>query len=419
MRCGEKGLIMRINEIISVAFSSIKSNRLRTILTVLGIVVGIFSIIVIMTIITMLQTSIEGGFSQLSKNTFQIQKFPVMMNQGPGWRDKFRNRPDLTLTEFYRLDGMLTQAKYIGAEQWQFGKQVTFGNKETNPNIWFAGITTGAMRTNNWNVEYGRDLRESDIQYSNDVCILGQDVVSKLFTNINPIGQVIRADGKPLRVIGVLEKQPSLFGQTRDSYIVMPITTFQQKYGKYSHSVNITVMSHSKEDYNNVIDAATGYMRTIRKVTPGEDNNFFIFSNESLITQVNDITAGIKIGALVVSIIALLAAGVGIMNIMLVSVTERTREIGIRKAIGARKRNILTQFLLEAITLCIVGGFIGIVLGVGIGNLAGSFLNAKAAIPFDWVIIGLSLCVFVGVIFGTYPAYKAANLDPIEALRYE
>jgi putative ABC transport system permease protein len=160
-------------------------------------------------------------------------------------------------------------------------------------------------------------------------------------------------------------------------------------------------------------------MRKIRKVPPGEENDFYIFSNESMITQVNDITSGIKIGALVVSIIALLAAGVGIMNIMLVSVTERTKEIGIRKVVGAKKHHILTQFLFEAVMLCIIGGIIGIVLGVGIGNLAGSYLNAQAAIPYDWVAIGISICVFVGVLFGTYPAYKAANLDPIEALRYE
>ncbi len=410
---------MRFSEVITVAFRSLRTNKLRTMLTVLGVVVGIFSIIVIMTIITMLQKSIESGFSQLNKNTFQIQKFPNMMGGGPGWRERYRNRPDLTLEDFNRLHGMLTQALYIGAEQWQFGKQITFGNKETNPNISVAGVTLGAMKTNNWNVEQGREFRESDETYSNDVCIIGQEVVNKLFINVDPVGQVIRVDSKPLQVIGVLEKQPSMFGQSRDSYIVMPISTFQQKYGKYNNSINITVMAPDKEEYNNVIDAATGYMRTIRKVPPGEEDNFYIFSNESMITQVNDITSGIRIGALVVSIIALLAAGVGIMNIMLVSVTERTREIGIRKAIGARRSNILFQFLLEAITLCIVGGFIGIVLGVGIGNIAGSFLNAKAAIPFDWVIIGLSLCLFVGIIFGTYPAYKAANLDPIEALRYE
>jgi len=178
-------------------------------------------------------------------------------------------------------------------------------------------------------------------------------------------------------------------------------------------------MARSKEDYYSTIESAIGHMRTIRKVKPGEENNFEIFSNESVIGQINDMTGSIRIGALVVSIIALLAAGVGIMNIMLVSVTERTREIGIRKAVGARKNIILLQFLVEAIILCTLGGIFGIALGVGIGNLAGSFLNAETAIPIDWVIIGLSLCIIVGLIFGTYPAYKAANLDPIEALRYE
>jgi putative ABC transport system permease protein len=190
-------------------------------------------------------------------------------------------------------------------------------------------------------------------------------------------------------------------------------------YGKYSRSVNIMVTAYSSEEYDDVIEAAIGHFRKIRKVKPGEDNDFSIFSNESMITTVNDITGPIKIGALVVSVIALLAAGVGIMNIMLVSVTERTREIGIRKAIGAKKSSILMQFLFEAIILCLVGGFIGIVVGVGIGNLAGSLLSAQSAIPIDWVVIGISLCVTVGLIFGTYPAYKAANLDPIEALRYE
>jgi putative ABC transport system permease protein len=217
----------------------------------------------------------------------------------------------------------------------------------------------------------------------------------------------------------VLEKQPQMFGNSRDNYVITPITTFQSMYGKYSYSVNIMVMSKSKEDYNDVIESAIGYLRTIRKNEPGKDNDFEIFSNETVMNQINGITSGVKIGAMVVSIIALLAAGIGIMNIMLVSVTERTREIGIRKAIGAKKSNIMNQFLFEAIMLCLFGGMIGIMLGVGIGNIAGSFLNAQSAIPYDWVAIGLSLCVFVGIAFGTYPAYKASNLDPIEALRYE
>jgi putative ABC transport system permease protein len=411
---------MRLKQIFSVSLQSLTSNKLRTLLTILGIVVGIFSIIVIMTIITMLQTSIENGVSQLAKNTFQIQKWPVMVGGGPGSRARFRNRKDITLTEFVRFDNMMgNQALHIGAEQWQFGKIVKYGNKETNPNIQVAGITIGAMYTNDWNIASGRELRENDIKYSNDVCILGQDVVEKLFPNLDPIGQIVRVDRKPLKIIGILEREPALFGETRDNKVVIPISTYQSMYGKYSNSVNITVMSRSQENYNETIESAIGYMRTIRKLGPSEENDFDIFSNESIMGQINDITGGVKIGAIVVSIIALIAAGVGIMNIMLVSVTERTREIGIRKAVGAKKSNILFQFLLEAISLCLLGGIIGVLLGVGVGNFAGSLLNAQSAIPFDWVIIGLLLCISVGLIFGTYPAYKAANLDPIEALRYE
>lgn len=408
---------MNITQTLALSIQSIKNNKLRTSLTILGVVVGIFSIIVIMTVITMLQNSIEGGLSQLSKNTFQIQKNDPTVGGGGHRRD--RSRRDITIEEAYRLKDLLTEARYVGAEQWQFGKIVKFGNKETNPNIQIAGITTEAMQTNNWIVEEGRSLRNNDIDNSRNVCIMGKDVIDKLFPNINPIGQTVRVDGRPVQVIGILERQPALFGQSRDNYIIMPITTWQSMFGKRSRSINITVMSYSLDDYNQLIESAIGHFRQIRRNSPGEPNDFYIFSNESMIGMVNDITGPIKYGALAVSVIALLAAGVGIMNIMLVSVTERTKEIGIRKAVGAKKSNILTQFLIEAVILCIIGGLLGIVLGIVIGNFAGSLLAAESAIPYDWVIIGISLCVLVGVIFGTYPAYKAANLDPIEALRYE
>ncbi|HKI77432.1 MAG TPA: ABC transporter permease [Ignavibacteriaceae bacterium] len=411
---------MNLLEELLVSLHSLQVNKLRTALTILGIVVGIFSIIVIMTIITMLQKSIENGVSQLAQNTFQIQKFPAFRTGGHGEWQKYRNRKDITLDDYYRLEELMkSKVKYMGAEQWQGGKVVKYGNKETNPNISVAGETLGGMKTNDWKVDYGRDFRSYDINYSNSVCLIGQDVVDKLFPSINPVGFEVKVDGHPLRVIGVLEQMPQMFGSGRDNRVVMPITTFQSFYGKYRRSINIMIMSKSKEDYNSVIDLAIGYMRTIRKVDPGSENDFEIFSNDSMISQINDITGGVKIGALVVSIIALLAAGVGIMNIMLVSVTERTREIGIRKAVGAKRKYIMSQFLIEAIVLCIFGGLLGILVGVGIGNFAGSFLNAQSAIPYDWVVIGLLLCVIIGVIFGTYPAYKAANLDPIEALRYE
>ncbi|MEO8233294.1 MAG: ABC transporter permease [Ignavibacteriota bacterium] len=408
---------MKINQILAISLQSLKSNRLRTALTILGVVVGIFSIIVIMTILTMLQNSIDEGLSSLGKNTFQIQKNDNVFGGGPRMND--RNRKDLTIEDAVRLNALLKQAKYVGVEQWQFGIVVKYQNKETNPNIGVAGINTDAMRTNDWNVDEGRDFREDDINYSANVCLIFHPIKDKLFPNSDPIGQEIRVDGRPLRVIGIVEPQTALFGQSRDNYVLVPITTWQSMYGRYGRSVNITVMSQSKDDYNDVIEAATGYMRTIRKVGPGEPNDFYIFSNESMIEQTDKITGPIKIIALAISLIALIAAGVGIMNIMLVSVTERTREIGIRKALGARKTWILIQFLFEAIILCILGGLIGIIIGVSIGNIAGSFLNAQLAVPWDWVMIGLSMCIAVGVIFGTYPAYKASSLDPIEALRYE
>lgn len=409
---------MKINQILAISLQSLKSNRLRTALTILGVVVGIFSIIVIMTILTMLQNSINSGLSSLGKNTFQIQKHDNVFGGGPGRRDD-RNRKDLTIEHGIRLKEMLPQAKYVGVEQWQFGRAAKFGNRETNPNIQICGLNTDALRTNDWNVEEGRDFREDDINYSSDVCLIFQPIVDKLFPNIDPIGQTIRVDGKPLRVVGIVEKQSALFGQSRDNIILIPITTWQSMYGRYGRSVNITVMSQSKDDYDEVIESATGHMRSIRKVAAGEPNDFFIFSNESMLTEINKITDPIKMIALAISLIALIAAGVGIMNIMLVSVTERTREIGIRKALGARKTWILSQFLFEAIILCMLGGLIGILIGVSIGNIAGSLINAQSAVPWDWVFLGLIICVLVGVVFGTYPAYKAANLDPIEALRYE
>ncbi|NLT50968.1 MAG: FtsX-like permease family protein [Ignavibacteria bacterium] len=406
-------------EIIKIALNSLRVNKLRSTLTILGIIVGIFSIIATSTIITIMQNSIEEGISQLGQNTFQIQKWPAMVGHGPGGRDRTRNRKDIKLEDYERLKDLLTDAQAVGAELWQYGKTFQYGNKETNPNIQLSGATTEAFPNNKWIAESGRIFNEKDIDRYERVVVLGAEVATTLFGNSDPIGKEVKVDNRNLRVIGVLEKQGSFFGQSQDNFAVSPITTFQSFYGKDNRSINITVTSKSKEDYQDLMDKATGFMRTIRKVPPGEEDDFGIYSNESILTQINDITASVRIGAIVISLIALTAAGVGIMNIMLVSVTERTREIGIRKAVGARKSNILVQFLTEAVVLCQLGGIIGIVLGILVGNILGSMLEASNAIPYDWVIIGIMLCVFVGVGFGTYPAYKAANLDPIEALRYE
>jgi putative ABC transport system permease protein len=410
---------MNSTQLLLLALQSLKTNRLRTLLTVLGVVVGIFSIIVVMTIVTMLQNTINEGFQFLSKNTFQIQKWPAIQTGGHEEHMKYRNRKDITLEDFYRFESMMKNAKSVGAYQITEGKVMQYANRETNPNTAIVGVTEEVYPSLNLEIEEGREFRSNDIEYSNYVCVLGNYIVDKILYDVDPVGQIVRVDGHPMRVIGTLKKKPDFFGQTVDNYVVIPITTFQSIYGKKSATVDITVIANSQSDYQKTIETAIGYMRLVRKIEAGKENDFEIFSNDSLIDQVNDITGPIKIGALAVSLVALLAAGIGIMNIMLVSVTERTREIGIRKAIGARRSSILIQFLFEAIILCLIGGVTGILIGIGIGNFAGSFLNAQTAVPIDWIIIGISMCFIVGVIFGTYPAYKAANLDPIEALRYE
>jgi putative ABC transport system permease protein len=367
----------------------------------------------------MLQNSIDTGLSFLGQNTFQVQKYPAIQNDGPGSFDRYRNRKDITLEDYYRLCNMLTTAKSIGAELDTYGKTVQFGNKKTNPNVPIAGITPETQPNYKWIAAKGRAINNSDVDHYGHVCVLGKDVADKLFTNSDPVGQTIKADGIRYQVIGVYEYQGEIFGQSKDNFLAVPITTYQSVYGKTNNSISISVMAMDNLTYDQTLESTIGYMRTIRKVDPGKDNDFDIFSNESLLGTINSMTKNIKIGTYCVAAIALLAAGVGIMNIMLVSVTERTREIGVRKAIGAKKINILTQFMLEAIVLCMLGGFIGIFLGVGVGNLAGQMLLAQPTVPILTVMIGIFLCILVGLIFGTYPAYKASNLDPIEALRYE
>ena len=250
---------------------------------------------------------------------------------------------------------------------------------------------------------------------------MGTDVSEKLFKKVSPIGQTVKVDNFNYEVAGVFEKRGSVLGQSQDNYVVIPLAAFERDYGT-ERSASFIVMAQSKDMVDKTMDEVIGALRKIRKVPTGEENDFGIITNEQLIEQFNSFTKYFKVGAGVVAFIALLAAGIGgigIMNIMLVTVIERTREIGIRKAIGAQKRAILAQFVIEAVALSWVGGLIGIFLGVVGGNLVAVALGVTVVVPIFWIIIGLLLTTFVGVVFGVYPAIKAANLDPIEALRYE
>ena len=233
------------------------------------------------------------------------------------------------------------------------------------------------------------------------------------------LGERVKIDGINYTVIGVLAPKGGALGGDQDNFAVVPLTTGLSRFGRWNRSIVILVQALDQAHYADTLDEVRGDLRTIRKVPPATEDDFEVISNDSLIEQFDTFTKAVRIGVVVVSFIALLAAGIGIMNIMLVSVTERTREIGIRRAIGAKKRNIMTQFIMEAVVLCELGGIVGVVLGILGGNATAYFLKLAPVIPVDWIFIGLGICSVVGVIFGTYPAWKAANLDPIESLRYE
>ncbi|MBI2620070.1 MAG: ABC transporter permease [Ignavibacteriales bacterium] len=410
---------MLLAEIIQIALAAIRANKLRSVLTLLGIVVGVFSIIGVMTAVRVLQNSIESGLSNLGSHTFQIQKRPVMASRRE-WL-KARNRKDITYEQGLELKERMTLAKYVALEDWEGGKVVQHGSQKTNPNVSLAGEEPEGIPTNNWEIQYGRSLNEHDLQYSARVAILGSEVVKKLFPfgGEEAVGKEIRVGNDRFRVIGTFEPKGASLGGDSDNRVVIPLSTLFAIYGKRDRSIHIMIKAAGPEVYEDCIEESRFHLRTIRNVSPSDEDDFSIFSNDSMITTFNEFTFYVKLGIGFISFISLIAAGVGIMNIMLVSVTERTREIGVRKAVGAQKKNILAQFITEAIVLCQFGGVIGILIGVAAGNAIALLLEVPPSIPWDWAFFGFALCAFIGLVFGVYPAWKASNLDPVDALRYE
>jgi len=409
-----------LRESLVMAFAAIRSSKLRSILTLLGVVVGVFSIISVMTAVGVLRNSIEEGLTQLGANTFQIQRFGGGFNTSPAEHRRMHNRKHITYEQALAVQEKAQLAQAVGIEDWKFGRIVHWEGEKTNPNVQVAGENLEGIVTNDWTVGEGRSISQQDFDLARPVAVVGISVREKLFPpSISPVGQTIRVDGTIYQVVGVFEKKGSALGGNQDNFIVIPLSTYFVKYGKDNADVHIMVKALNRQVLDDAIDESRMILRTARNVSPGDEDDFYYFSNESLINQFNDFTLYLRLGVLVVSSIALIAAGVGIMNIMLVSVTERTREIGIRKAIGANRRAILAQFIIEAIILCEIGGVLGVVFGIFGGNVVGILLEVPAIIPWEWVAIGLGVCSLVGLLFGVYPAWKAATLDPIEALRYE
>ena len=401
-----------------MAIDAIRQNKLRSILTLLGISIGVFSVIGVMTAIRTLESSVNSGLNVFAANTFVIQKWPEIEFGDHGKR-KYRNRKNITIDQYKKLKERAKLPLLVSAADGTSVRNVQYRNKEVKNSVELFGGDDGTIRFYNTFLAEGRNFIPDDIRYSRNVCVLGMDVVDRLFPFEDPLSKKIQINGLDYIVIGITERQGEAFGQSKDNFIAIPISSFLEKFSNRWSSLRIHVESTSQETYDKTRDEVIGLLRSIRKVPPELDNDFEIVSNTEMIEQFSSFTNGVKIFALAVSVIALVVAGIGIMNIMLVSVTERIKEIGIRKAIGATKQDILTQFLMEAVFLSEFGGIAGIILGVAGGNIVAVVFNIPAVIPIDWAFIGLFVCSAIGIGFGIYPAWRAAQLDPIESLRFE
>ncbi len=409
-----------LKEILRMAFSSLGVNKLRSFLTMSGITIGVFSVIGVMTVVSALRGSIESGLNMLGTNAFQFQKFPTGFNNGNN--RKYRLRRNITLNEGQRYQRLMEgTAEVISLELYDFGSiaQATYLNRKSTPGITFGGGNQYYLAANSYAVDIGRNFTEAEVELGRPVALIGFSINKALFPTESGIGKVIKVRGRTYTVIGTLAERGSSFGSGQDDIVIVPITRFAMEFGNERQSLKIATQAFSQEVYYETIDKAITALRIARGLKPEDENDFELFSNESLVAQFAKVANAVSSGAFVISAIALLAAGVGIMNIMLVSVTERTKEIGIRKSIGARKNSILTQFLIESVVISLAGGVAGIILGVIAGNGLAIMMSAAIIFPWTWAVIGLLVCSGIGVGFGFYPALKAASLDPIEALRFE
>ncbi|OPZ72541.1 MAG: Macrolide export ATP-binding/permease protein MacB [bacterium ADurb.Bin478] len=415
---------MFIAEAFRMALAAIGAHKLRSSLTLVGIIVGVASIIAVMTAISVIQTSIETELAVLGTQTFQVQKYAAGGPMSEAERRKIMSRRPLTVEHANLIRERVSDADLVGAELWSFGHTAKYRDIATNGNLTICGGTPEYAENNTHYVQLGRNLTAEDVQVGRSCVLLGYGVAEKLFPWTDPLQKTIKIDGHSFQVIGVLEEKKSSLGGGFDNYLIMPISRFERMFSERDQfgrdrSVNITVRAKRPELLNDTIEETRAVMRQSRGLKPQQEDDFTIFTNDSQIKTFHRTTAGIKTGSFVIGMIALIVAGIGIMNIMLVSVTERTKEIGIRKSLGAKRRDILMQFLLEAILLANVGGAVGVALGFGLGNLVSVFTQFAPHVPLEWSVAGLVFCTLVGLTFGLWPAWKASKLDPIAALRFE
>jgi len=405
-------------ENIKISISSIRSHLLRALLTILIIAFGIMAIVGILTSIDSIKASITSSFSRLGANSFSIRNREMRVMGGGSQPQSFRN---ITYNEAVNFKESFHFPASVSISVWGTGSAVVrFRSEETNPNISVTGSDENYIITSGYELESGRNFSPWELETGANVTIIGGQLAGNLFRqNENPLGQFINIGNNRYQVIGVLKERGTSFGFSGDQNCIIPVMAIRQNFGRPNMNYNVNVSTDNIADLETAISEATGIFRIVRGLRPGEKNNFDISKSDNIAQMLIDNLRLVTLAATIIGIITLVGAAIGLMNIMLVSVTERTREIGIRKALGATRKTIKQQFLAEAIVICQLGGIVGIIFGIIAGNTISFLIGNPFIIPWRWIIAGVAICTAVGLIAGYYPAAKASRLDPIDSLRYE
>jgi len=407
---------LQVRESLSMAWLSLRGNKLRSFLTLLGIVIGVLTVIAVVSVIQGLNNYVYTKMSFYGANDFSVQKFSMIGTSLKEFREQLK-RKDLTLTEVQLLRDRCKSCELVGATT-STQQNVKFGNQSLK-NTEIRGVTYNSHEIGSTlELESGRHIQRHDESNSRPVCIIGSDVVEKLFPTIDPLGRWIKVGTQNFQVIGTGKKIGKLLGFSQDNYVRIPITTFMKTYGS-RRSVSINIHTNSQEDMARAEEQVRTILRSWRKRSYKDPDDFAIATSETFIQFYKSATSGIYFAMIAISSIALIVGGIVIMNIMFVSVSERTKEIGIRMAVGARRRDILFQFLIESSVISAVGGIIGILLGFSVAKIVSATTSMPSSVEPASVALAIVMSWSLGLFFGIYPANRAAKLDPVEALRSE
>lgn len=407
-----------VKENINVAFRSVRTQVLRTSLTISIIAIGITALVGILTSIDAIESKITNDFSRLGANTFSV------MSKSSRGRHQGKTQKTYPRIDYYQARAFKDQYHYPAtvsvSSRVSFNSTLKYEGKKTNPNVAVLGGDESYLKTTGYDLEVGRNFSINDVDQGYNVVLLGTDIIDKIFSESeNPLGKQVYIGAAKFTLIGILKSKGNSMGFSGDNQAIIPIGYAQRNLESENTRYSINVMTNNPKDMDNAIGEATGLMRKVRKDPIGKEDSFRVRRSESLAKELLENLSTVTIAASVIGAITLIGAAIGLMNIMLVSVTERTKEIGLRKSLGASSKTILGQFLIEAIVIGQLGGYLGIILGIIIGNVTASIVGTSFIIPWDWMIIGVILCVIIGILSGIYPARKASKLDPIEALRHE